>query len=82
MKILTEGMKTLRQRCVKGLKIDKKRTQELFENSLCTATALVPHIGYAQTAEVVKAALKNNRTIKEEILSRKLLTEKKLSEII
>ncbi|MDA1060510.1 MAG: aspartate ammonia-lyase [bacterium] len=80
--ILTNGLKTLRERCIKDLKIDKERTQYLFENSLATATALVPEIGYSLTAEIVKSALKNNHTIKEEVLKRKLFTEKQLSKTV
>lgn len=82
IKILTTGMKTLRTLCIRGLKINISRVKILFENSLCTATALSPYIGYAKTAEIVKAAHKNGTTIKEEILVRKIMKEKELDRIL
>lgn len=72
MAILTNGIKTLTEFCLKDLKVNIERVKKLFEESLCTATALVPHLGYAMTAEIVKAAQKNNTTIREEVLKRKL----------
>ncbi|MBI4234855.1 aspartate ammonia-lyase [Candidatus Peregrinibacteria bacterium] len=72
MKILTNGLKTLTQKCVKGLKINKERITELLENSLATATKLAEELGYDLTAEIVHSALKNNRTLKEELKRRKI----------
>ncbi|MBD3360763.1 aspartate ammonia-lyase, partial [Candidatus Peregrinibacteria bacterium] len=80
--ILTNGIKTFTDLCIKDLKVNEKRTQQLFEKSLCTATALVPYIGYSLTADIVKSALKNNRTIREEILKRRLYTKEELNKIL
>ena len=82
IEILTNGIKTLRERCIEGLIVNEDRIKYLFENSLCTATALAPHIGYNETADIVKTALREHSTIKKEVLKRKLMDEKKLEQIL
>lgn len=75
MRILTNGMKMLREKCVAGIRADRKRCRAYFESSLGLATALNPLIGYSSAAEVVKEADKTGETIVEVIRRRKLLTE-------
>lgn len=82
MQIMTNGLKTLREFSIEGLIINVDRITELYENSLCTATALSPKLGYAMTAEIVKSALKKGTTIKHEVLSRKLMNEKELEKLL
>lgn len=67
MKILNNGIEMFRTLCIEGISVNEKEVQHSFENSLCTATELVPYLGYEKTAEIVKTALKNGRTIKEEM---------------
>ena len=45
-------------------------------------TALTPHIGYDNSAKIAKAALKNNTTLKEEVLRSKLINEKEYDKIV
>lgn len=67
MQILTNGIKTLADLCIKGLKVNKERVKELYDQSLCEATALSAKLGYDKTAKLVKSALKNGTTVKEEL---------------
>lgn len=82
IQILTNGIRTLRELCIKGLKINKEKVRKTFENSICTATILTPYIGYHPTAEIVKSALRRNSSIKKEVLRRKIFTEKEINEIL
>lgn len=82
IEILTNGCKMLRELAIKDLKINKDHITHIYENSLCTATALAPYIGYLETSDIVKTALKKGITIKEEVAARKLLDPKKLNEIL
>ncbi len=72
MKILTNGINMFNDLCLKKMEVNEEVVKMEFEKSLCTATELVPKIGYAQTSEIVKSALKNKTTIKEELKKRKL----------
>ncbi len=81
MKILTNGINMFKNLCLKDIKLNIENIKTQFESSLCTATKLATTIGYEKTAEIVLSALKKNTTIKEEILERKLLSEKELKDI-
>ncbi len=81
MKILTNGLKMLNDFALKDLQVNEKQIRKLFEESLCTATSLSPKLGYALTAEIVKSALKKEITIREEVIARKLMSEKEFEKI-
>jgi aspartate ammonia-lyase len=80
--ILREAMHVLRVRTVDGIAANADRAKELLDRSTATATALSPYIGYAATAEIAKASVKTGRTIRELVLERGLLDEKRLDEIL
>jgi len=82
IEILTNGTKMLRELAIENITINNKQITKTFENSLCTGTALAPHIGYITTSNVIKAALKKGITIKEEVQNRKLLSNQELEEIL
>ncbi len=65
IEILTNGIKMFNERCVKGIKANKERCRELLDNSLEYATRLNPVLGYDKVAEIVREALKKNKSIKE-----------------
>jgi aspartate ammonia-lyase len=71
--ILREALKALDTHCVAGIEADAERCRELLDRSSAVATALSPYIGYAQTAEVAKEAVRTGRTIREIVLERGLL---------
>jgi aspartate ammonia-lyase len=81
-KILREAMKALRVRTVEGLAANGARARELLDRSTAAATALSPHIGYAATAEVAKAAVASGRSLRDLVLERGLLDAKRLDAIL
>jgi len=81
-KILREAIKALRVRTVEGLVANEARAMELLDRSSAAATALSPHIGYAATAEVAKAAVASGRSIREVVLERGLLDARRLDAIL
>ena len=63
--LLSIGMRSFCERCLKGLEPDEDRIAELVERSLMLVTALAPEIGYDKAAEVAKHAHKTGKTLKE-----------------
>jgi aspartate ammonia-lyase len=80
--ILRESLKTLAARTIEGLTANKERARELLDRSTATATALSPYIGYAATAEIAKESVTTGKPIRELVLARGLLDEKRLDEIL
>jgi aspartate ammonia-lyase len=80
MRMLTRGMKVLREKCIVGIEADRERCQELLDHSLVAVTAINPYIGYAEASRVAKEALKSRRSVREVVLAEQLMTEAQLVE--
>ena len=80
--IMSDSVKSFSKFCVSGLKADKKRIKNLLDNSLMLITALSPVLGYDNAAKIAKRALKNNTTLKEEVIKTGLISEKQYHKIV
>ena len=80
--ILTNAMDAFRERAVKGLKVNEDMCRLYLERSLMLVTALTPRIGYLKAAEVAKEAMATDRTLREVLLAKKLLTAKEIDEAL
>ncbi len=76
--IFTHTLKILRTRCIDGLEPNIARLRNYFESTPQMATALSPKLGYQKTAELVKEALKEEKSIIELVRKHKLLTENEI----
>jgi len=63
--LLSVGMESFTERCLKGLEPDEERIRQLMNQSLMLVTALAPEIGYDKAAEIAKHAHKTGKTLKE-----------------
>ncbi|HET7697731.1 MAG TPA: aspartate ammonia-lyase [Vicinamibacterales bacterium] len=80
--ILGNAMQVLADRCVAGIAADEARCRELLDRSTAVATALSTYIGYAQTAEIAKTAVKTGRSIADIVRERKLMPDDELQQIL
>tara|TARA_B110000967_G_C18662521_1_gene448895 strand:- start:432 stop:821 length:390 start_codon:yes stop_codon:yes gene_type:complete len=80
--LIGDSTKNFSQFCVKGIKANKKRIKEHLDNSLMLVTALAPHIGYDNSANIAKTALKNGTTLRHEALKTGLINEKDYARIV
>ncbi len=80
MRMLTRGMKVLREKCISGIEADRERCQELLEHSLVAVTAINPYVGYSEASRVAKEALKSRRSVREVVLAEGLMTVAQLAE--
>lgn len=67
--LLTDGMKSFREKCLTGLSVNTDRMDELVHHSLMLVTALTPHIGYEKSAEIAHKALQESTTLEAATLS-------------
>ena len=80
--ILGQAMHVLAESCVRGITADTARARELLDRSTAVATALSPHIGYAQTAEIAKLSVETGRSIRDIVRERRLMPDKELDAIL
>jgi aspartate ammonia-lyase len=82
IEILKNALRAFIDRCVVGIVADADRCRRYAESSMALATALNTHIGYARAAEVVKRALREQKTIIDVVRDEKLLTEDQIAQIL
>ena len=69
VRLLADGMDSLREHCVDGMEANRARIAELMERSLMLVTALNPHIGYDKAAAIAKHAHHHGTTLREAALA-------------
>jgi len=80
--ILGQAIRVFADLCISGITADAGRARELLDRSTALATALSPHIGYAQTAEIAKLSIETGRPIREIVRERRLMPDEELDAIL
>jgi fumarate hydratase class II len=80
--LLANAVKNFSQRCIQGLKADRKRCEEMIEKSLALATALTPQMGYEEAARIAKKAYVQHQTIRQVVEEERLLSGEDLGSIL
>ena len=65
IKLLTDGINSFTRLFIAGIKVNKKRIEELLERSLMLVTVLNPIIGYDKAAAIARKAHKEGKTLRE-----------------
>jgi aspartate ammonia-lyase len=79
MEIMTNAVRALDEKCVRGITADETRARHYFESSVGMATVLNPLIGYEAAAKVAQESARTGETIVEVVRRRGLLTEEQLA---
>jgi His/Glu/Gln/Arg/opine family amino acid ABC transporter permease subunit len=80
--ILTNAIKTLTHKCIKGITANRERCRSYAENSIGIITVLSPYFGYENSTRIAKIALETNQSIVDFVLQENLLSEGKLKDIL
>jgi len=80
--LLANASRMLAEKCIDGLKPDRKRAEELVEQSLALVTSLAPRIGYDKAAKVAKTAYAEGRTVREVCEELDVLPKEELEEAL
>ncbi len=75
IRLLATAARVMADRCVSGLEPDVERCRRNAESSPAVATALAPSLGYEKTAEVVRQALSEGKTLRQVVLELGLMSE-------
>jgi len=80
--LLSAGMVSFSNNCLKGIKPNLVTIKKNLENSLMVVTRLTPFIGYEKAGEIAKRAYETGKTIKEIIAEMKIQFNANLDEIL
>jgi aspartate ammonia-lyase len=82
MLILKNACITLASRCIVGIEANREVCRQYVENSIGLVTALVPVIGYEQSASIAKEALKTGGSVYALVLEKGLMSQEKLDDML
>ncbi len=82
MEMLVNGMKTLEEKCIKGITANADHCKKMVLNSIGIVTAINPTLGYEASSRIAQKALLENRSVYDLILEEGLLSKEKLDDIL
>lgn len=82
LKILTGGVNSFNNRCLKNITANAQRCRDYAENSFAMVTALNTVIGYLKAAEVAKESEKTGKPIKQIVVEKGYLKEDELDKYL
>ena len=80
--MLTNFLPIFSTNLIDGLGANKQKLQDNIEKSPVIVTLLAPKIGYQKSADLFKEAMKTGKTIRELVISKKLMTKKQVDSLL
>lgn len=82
MQLLSNGMDTLREKCIDGITANEEHCREMVLHSIGIVTALNPYIGYKNSTKIAKEALETGKSVYNLVLEHNILSKEQLDEIL
>jgi fumarate hydratase class II len=80
--LLSAATDRLREKCVDGITANEERCRSTIEQSLALCAALVPIIGYDQSAAIAKEAFETGKIVRQVALDKDLLPADQMNGIL
>ena len=81
-RILGDACLSFSEKCIDGIKPNKKQIKKFVSNSLMLVTALNTKIGYYKAAEIANKAYEQDTTLRQAAIDLKYLSGKEFDEIV
>ena len=82
IELLTTSTNVFEKKLINDLEANTEKLDENIQKNSILVTALVPVIGYDKSAEVAKEAMSQNKTIKEVLLEKNLISSEEIDELL
>ena len=82
IELLTTSTDVFAKKLINDLEANTEKLDENIQKNSILVTALVPVIGYDKSAEVAKEAMSQNKTIKEVLLEKNLISSEEIDELL
>ena len=82
IELLTNAIKVFNEKLLIGLEPNTEKMESNTQKNPILVTALVPKLGYDTAAEIAKESMSTNKTIKEVLLERQLLSESEIDDLL
>lgn len=78
IRMMTGALQTLVDHCVSGITANEAHCEDLVNHSVGIITALCPYLGYSVAADVAKAAMRKDISVRDELIARNLLKSEEI----
>ena len=82
IKLLTNGINTLVDKCINGIQANVKHCEKLLKDSTTLVTAFNPYIGYKASTKLSDECLETDKGIYDLILEKKILSKEQVDLIL
>ena len=82
IELLTTSTDVFEKKLINHLEANTEKLDENIQKNSILVTALVPVIGYDKSAEVAKEAMSQNKTIKEVLIDKNLISSEEIDELL
>jgi len=82
IELLTSGNTVFDEKLISELEANTEKLEENIQKNSILVTALVPVIGYDKSAEIAKEAISQNKTIKEVLVEKELLSGEEIDKLL
>ena len=79
---LDGAVNTFVDNCVVGITANEERCRELVDGSVGVITAICPTLGYAESADIAKTAIKTGESVREVLMSKKVMSEEEVEKLL
>jgi fumarate hydratase class II len=82
IELLSNGVRTFTERCVRGIEANRENCEASVERNLAICTVLAPAIGYDRAAAISKAAFATGRGVREVAKEMKVLPDAEIDRLL
>ena len=82
IELLTNGIKVFNEKLLIGLEPNIEKMESNTQKNPILVTALVPKLGYDTAAQIAKESMSTNKTIREILLERDLLSKSEIDDLL
>ncbi|MFC6671292.1 aspartate ammonia-lyase [Marinobacterium aestuariivivens] len=82
LQLQIRAIRTLDEKCIRGISANRERCRELVNNSIGIITALNPYIGYENAGRIARQAVEQDMSVREIVLAEGLLSPAELDEVL
>ncbi len=80
--VLTGAIETFVDNCIVGITANPERCRELVDGSVGVITAICPTLGYKESADIAKTAIKTGESVREVLKSKNIMSDKEIDKLL
>ena len=79
---LSGAVETLVDNCVTGITANEERCMELVEGSVGVITAICPKVGYKESADIAKTAIRTGESVRKVLKNKHILSDAEVEQLL